>query len=711
MTEPNISPGGLPTARVDDDADKFRRRASLDKLQADKRATIHAARLEKETQKVRKQSLKKELPLSQRPGFKWRDEKTLEARMHAPVPVAKTLSDFQKKGTVQIDASHRSDDVVDARREGRVQEFMQSTDMEQKLVDAGHNFGHNRKSSRVKPRSASEVAPMTEADESEIVTDAGHAFGHDRKSSRVEPYSAPEVNRVAEAQETEMVANAGHIFGHNRESSKSTIVLSPASTLITEVEQEKVVVERRKAFDATNPSRQTTHSNAVSGKTPTSQLRARIVIGDAEADTTGRASAIASTSTTAQGTPAPSRGSRDLSQESANVKLEERAPSPKSAHASSKEFRRKTTQRSRPRPRPRVNNPPDWRPHPRGGGPKRPPKRVTPMVLQHENAMRLALEVVVHGSASWASESDEEDEEEDNDLKAISVLHEDFDFGYDTDGNGDTASGQGAAKFDDSYDSDGVSDVDGTAEQMGQEEAQSLRELARVLTRTRLNNVHNRSLEAAVLLRDALELYMEYEHTQKQHDEELWAEEEQRRKDATLDQGGRHGGGSTSTKSEMWWGFTKEVASTANSLALLLHTQPNLKSALQNLGESMPIKSASGSRSGEWKPLELIDIAIKRLEMPREYQTVPRELQFLRCTKAWMLSRPSNNDEVDTSADQGARRQANELWRQAWASDKSLGDGLRAHYRDELGMHEFLARSSVQLALKWRQTNGAPLEK
>ena len=203
---------------------------------------------------------------------------------------------------------------------------------------------------------------------------------------------------------------------------------------------------------------------------------------------------------------------------------------------------------------------------------------------------------------------------------------------------------------------------------------------------------------------------MEYEHTQKEHDEELWAEEEQRREEVTLDQGGRHGGGRASTKSEMWWGFTKEVASTANSLALLLHTQQNLRSNLRNLGESMPIKPASGGRDDEWKPLELINMAIERLEMPREYQAVPRELQFLRCTKAWMLARPSEFDEVDSSAGQGARRAAHDLWRQAWASDKHLGDGLRAHYRDELGMHEDLARSSVDLAINWRHTSGATLD-
>eukprot|EP00937_MAST-01D_sp_MAST-1D-sp2_P003744 g3744.t1 len=255
-------------------------------------------------------------------------------------------------------------------------------------------------------------------------------------------------------------------------------------------------------------------------------------------------------------------------------------------------------------------------------------------------------------------------------------------------------------------------DAGGAEAQLSEEQAHALRELARVLMRSRLRCSANRSLEAALLLADALQLFLAHEAEEKQdatalvrgarelssgsEDEDEWHLEEDSEED---DEWWQEGDGWESERSDsgedlaaghtahrhgsaLWWGSTVDVAATANSLALLLHTSPGLREQLAALG------ALSEAR---WAPANLLRLAIRKLGWARHQQSAL--LHHARCTLAWVLD--ANVGAIVDGGDGYAHALREKAMRDS--ADPELPAKLWEHYVEELGViHAELARPSQQ---------------
>ena len=334
------------------------------------------------------------------------------------------------------------------------------------------------------------------------------------------------------------------------------------------------------------------------------------------------------------------------------------------------------------------------------------------LLRQQEQALRLSLELSRRGGAGQWGDSDEDT---DSDGEAGVV-----------DGDGDDEYGGGGGGDDDDVDDD---DPDGYAVLLLLEHAQGLRTLASLLHRTRLRCRHSASLEAAMLLSDALGAFSRCAAT--------WEEAAARR--------GDQGGGADTVDPE--GNLAYEIAATANSLALLLQTSaPGLGDALRALpppqhappglaasssASSFELRDRGGRRRRRWKalrrqselrlqaacrgggalpshgwdPAALYAHAEEKLiQLEESGSEMPQLWSFVLCSHAWLLlgttsGRPAAR--ADAAGRAQAVDEAAQLYGHALAADPEVasGDKLGDHYCEELGvLHEAkLARRGVEL--------------
>ena len=353
----------------------------------------------------------------------------------------------------------------------------------------------------------------------------------------------------------------------------------------------------------------------------------------------------------------------------------------------------KAQPRQQGRPRPLVGG---------GGGKGVHATAIEDLLRQQERALRLALELSRPGGVGQWGNSDE-DTDDDGEL-------------YDVFSEGDDSEGAEDDEEEGAWDSQ-----DGYAVLLLLEHAQTQRTLASLLYRTRLRCRHSASLEAALLLSDALRAFSRCAAA--------W--------EVAVARHGLHGAPDPDGN------LAFEIAATANSLALLLQTSPGVAGALRDMpttprpppptpGPALADLQGRGSRNssrrhrrqqrryrqqlfehmagGEgggappdhgWDPGALYALAEERLiQLKKGGCPLPQLWSFVLCSHAWLLQ-TKNVAGSSSALEAEAALEAKQLYGHALAADPLVvaGDKLADHYCEELGVlyEAELARQSVEL--------------